>query len=366
MGMNTYLLKFAAALALATPSLGAAQAPGGKPISIGTSYVLPSAILNGDREINIHLPASYSDTKEERSYPVLYVLDGGVDQDFTHIAGLVQHGSMSWTFDDLIVVGISTKNRIWELTTPTQDQRYVEYFQANGQTAETAGGGGSASFRRHIAEEVIPHIEKTYRTNDRRALMGESLAGLFVTDTLLRQPGLFNDYLAISPSLWWNREELGNRAAEMLKGQDYDGRRLYLTLGAEGGTMGRAVGNFVAALKSPAAGSLKWTFVDRGNSEHHGSIYHAAALDALRTLYPQAWRPGVPYPWFHVGPVKPLSAAAEADRKIPCDAKRAKRVTFAEINRAPERWDAFCVVTPLGEAPEPRLRSRNWFAPSPK
>jgi len=364
--MKTFLLTLAAAVALAVPSLAAAQAPAGKPITIGTSFTLPSAILGEAREINVHLPASYADTKEVRSYPVLYVLDGGVDQDFTHIAGLAQHGEMSWTFDDLIVVGIATKNRIWELTTPTQDQRYIEYFKANGQTAETAGGGGSAAFRRYLAEEVIPYVEKNYRTNGRRALMGESLAGLFAVDTLLKQPGLFNDYVAISPSLWWNREELGNRAGAMLKGQDYAGRRLYLTLGAEGGTMGRAVGNFVAALKSPAAGALKWTFVDRGNSEHHGSIYHAAALDALRTLYPQAWRPGVPYPWFHIGPVKPLSAAAEADRKIPCTTKRAKHVTFAEINRAPERWDAFCVVTPLGEAPEPRLRSTNWFAADAK
>ncbi|HEY0086275.1 MAG TPA: alpha/beta hydrolase-fold protein [Allosphingosinicella sp.] len=364
--MKTTLLKLAAAIALAAPGIAAAQTPEGKSITIGTSFALPSAILGEAREINVHLPASYADTKEVRSYPVLYVLDGGVDQDFTHIAGIAQHGEMSWTFDDLIVVGISTKKRIWELTTPTLDERYSAYFQANGESAKVAGGGGSIEFRRHIAEEVIPYIEKTYRTNDRRVVMGESLAGLFVVDTLLRQPALFNDYVAISPSLWWNREELGNRAAEMLKRRDYAGRRLYLTLGAEGGTMGRAVGNFVAALKSPAAGALKWTFVDRGNSEHHGSIYHAAALDALRTLYPQPWRPGVPYPWFHIGPVKPLSAAAEADRKIPCTAARAKRATFAEINRAPEKWDAFCVLTPLGEAPEPRLRSANWFAPEPK
>jgi hypothetical protein len=364
--MKTNLLKLAALLVLAVPSLAFAEAPEGKPISIGTSFVLPSTVLKQDREINIHLPASYADTTEVRHYPVLYVLDGGVDQDFVHIAGLAEHGSMSWTFDDLIVVGISTKNRIWELTTPTGDERYIEYFSANGQTAETARGGGSADFRRYLAEEVMPFVEKNYRTNGWRALMGESLAGLFVTDTLLRQPALFNDYVAVSPSLWWNREELGNRAGEMLKAQDYRGRRLYLTLGAEGGTMGRAVGNFLKGLKSPAAGALRWTFVDRRNSEHHGSIYHAAALDALRTLYPQPWRPGAPFPWFHIGAVKPLSAAAEADRKLPCNLKRAKRVTFAEMNRAPEKWDAFCVVTPLGEAPEPRLRSKNWFAPDAK
>jgi hypothetical protein len=191
-------------------------------------------------------------------------------------------------------------------------------------------------------------------------MIGESLAAFFVVDTLLRQPGLFTDYVAISPSLWWNREELGNRAAELLRAQDYSGRRLYITMANEGGTMQRALDRMLAALRSPAAGALRWVYVDRRDSEHHGSIYHAAALDALRTLYPKPHRPGSPLPWLHIGEPAALSPAAEADRRTPCTAERARRVTFAQVRANPRRWEAFCILSPLGQGPEPREHSRNW------
>jgi hypothetical protein len=63
-----------------------------------------------------------------------------------------------------------------------------------------------------------------------------------------------------------------------------------------------------------------------------------------------------------IGPPKALSAEAQADIKIPCTAERAKRVTFAEVNADPDRWEGYCVLPPLGQAPEPRERSKNWGA----
>jgi hypothetical protein len=190
--------------------------------------------------------------------------------------------------------------------------------------------------------------------------MGESLAALFVVDTLLKAPGLFDDYVAISPSLWWNREELGGKAAALLAGQDYRGKRLYITMASEGGTMQRGLDTLLAALRTPAAGALQWLYVDRRNSEHHGSIYHAAALDALRSLYPKPLRPGSPLPWLHIAEVPVLSEAAEADKKVECTTARARPVTFAEINADPGKWEALCVLPALGQAPEPRERSRTW------
>ncbi|HEX8481201.1 MAG TPA: alpha/beta hydrolase-fold protein [Allosphingosinicella sp.] len=364
--MKTSFLLFAAALGAACPALAESPTsvrPFEAPIVLGTRHLIHSPALREPREINVRLPASYADTKANRSYPVLYVLDGGVDQDFPHIAGLAQHGEISGTFDEFIVVGITTTTkRIWELTFPTRDERYITYIRPDGQPARFGTGGGSDRFRRFLAEEAIPFIEGKYRTSGRRTLMGESLAGLFVVDTLLRRPGLFNDYIAISPSLWWNREELGERAAAMLKANDYSDRRLYLTMANEGGTMRRGLDRLVAALRTPAAGALKWTWIDRRHSEHHGSIYHLAALDALRTLYPVPYRPGSPLPWLWIGEMPKLGEAAEADKKIPCTAQRARRVTFAEVEADPAKWEALCVLSPLGQAPEPREWSRNWSA----
>lgn len=352
---------FLAALVGAMGPASAQVQPTEAPIVLGTRFALPSTILGEPREVNVRLPAGYA-KDEARRYPVLYLLDGGAEQDFAHIAGLAQHGEMSGTFDPFILVGIATSKRIWELTSPTKDERYTTFLRANGQPVEFASGGGSETFRRFIAEEVIPFVEGKYRTGERRILVGESLAAFFVVDTLLRRPELFHDYVAISPSLWWNREELGDGARALMTGRDYSGRRFYVTMASEGGTMQRGLDKLLAALRSPAAGALRWTYVDRRNSEHHGSIYHAAALDALRTLDPKPWRPGSPLPWLHVGDMPKLSDAAEADKKIPCTAERARRVTFAEVNADPARWEAFCILSPLGQAPEPRERSSNWDA----
>jgi hypothetical protein len=347
---------------LAFPAAAPAEPPAGQPISAGTSYSIASRALGETRRINVRLPSSYAAAGAARSYPVLYLLDGGVEQDFPHISGLAQHGEISGTFPEFILVGIETRARMRELTFPAQDERYRTFYRANGQPVEFADGGGAEAFRRFIASEVVPFVEGNFRTEERRTLIGESLAGLFVVDTLLREPRMFHDYIAVSPSLWWNREELGSRAAELLRANDYSGRRLYVTMASEGGTMQRALDSLLAALRSPAAGALRWTYVDRRNSEHHGSIYHVAALDALRTLHPQPWRPGSPLPWLHIAEMPALSEAAEADKRVPCTAERARHVTFAEVNADLRRWEAFCILSPLGQAPEPRERSANWDA----
>ncbi len=126
---------------------------------------------------------------------MLYLLDGGLGQDFHHIAGLAQLGSLSWTFGPLIVVGVQTENRRAELTARPTDTRYLAAFPESG---------GAEQFRRFLETEVMPFVEERFGVGGRRALMGESLAGLFVIDTLLSQPSLFDDYVAISPSLWWD------------------------------------------------------------------------------------------------------------------------------------------------------------------
>ena len=349
----------AAAQSIAAPT----AAPAGRPIAIGTTHRLASKALGAEREINVRLPSSYA-ASPTRRYPVLYVLDGGASQDFPHIAGLAQHGEVSGTFDEYIVVGIATDRRAWELTTPTRDELYTTYMRANGQPAESATGGGSVAFRRFITEEAVPFVDANFRTSPSRTLMGESLAAFFVVDTLLRSPKTFTDYVAISPSLWWNREELPAAAPALLgangRGGGFAGKRLYVTMASEGGTMRRGLDTLLAALRSPAARDLRWTHVDRRRSEHHGSIYHLAALDALRTLTPQPFRPGLPLPWLFVGDMPPLSPEAEADKKLPCTPERARPVTLDEIAVDPQRWEALCVLPTLGQAANPVERSPNW------
>lgn len=312
------------------------------PIAIGTSYSFRSEVLDAERTINVWLPASYAENPE-RLYPVLYVIDGGAEQDFHHISGLAQHGAISRTFDEMIVVGIETESRLLELTSPASDPRYPDYMEPNG---------GAADFRRFIRDEVIPRIAASYRVSGEAALIGESLAGLFVVETLLRAPDLFASYIAISPSLWWDQASLVADAAALMRqeGHQTGNRRLYLTMANEGGTMQAGLETLLVALESQAPESLRWTYVARQDSEHHGSIYHVAALDALRVLYGHAERTGSPSDavWLFEGEVPPLSELAQRSIEGECNADTAIRTSLAAINRDPARWRGVCVSVKLG------------------
>ncbi len=265
--MIVRLLTMLLLLAVAAP----AAAQSGTPIVIGQSYRLPSAVMSADRTLNIWLPPGYATSG--KTYPVLYLLDGGVEQDFHHISGLAQLGTIVGTTQDVIVVGIETVDRRNELAFPTSDAKLKADYPTAGQ---------SARFRRYIANEVKPWVAAHYRTSGDDGLIGESLAGLFVVETLLRTPALFDRYIAISPSLWWDNESLTALAPGLLRAGDVQRRWLWLTVADE---KGMGVDGFAAALKASAPPTLDWTYAPRRN-ETHATIYHGAALAALRALYP--------------------------------------------------------------------------------
>jgi predicted alpha/beta superfamily hydrolase len=274
----------------------AAETPSGTPIIAGTSYVLHSKVLGDDREVNVWLPAGYA--KGTTRYSVLYVLDGARDQDFSHIAALGQLGELSWTYETLIVVGVQTRKRITELTPPAHDPRYLKEFPANG---------GAEQFRRFLHDEVIPFVDGNFRTGPRRTLVGESLAGLFVTDTALEAPESFDDYIAVSPSLWWDARALTRAAPALLARARPGAHRLYLTIGDEGPYARKAMDELTAALGAHASKGFTSTFVDRSASETHATIYHAAVLDALRRFYAAPPDPPGALPWYYTeegGPPK--------------------------------------------------------------
>ncbi|MEL0253738.1 MAG: alpha/beta hydrolase-fold protein, partial [Novosphingobium sp.] len=163
----------AAALALALAAPASAQLADGEPLVVATTYQVDSAILEGaSRKVTVRLPTGYEE-ESERRYPVVYLLDGGPEQDFPHIAGIAQSRDMNWSFEPFILVGIESLNRRQELTPPVVDAAaYEETLQATP--------GGSADYRRFLREELKPLIEASFRTDGHDAIMGESLAGLFV------------------------------------------------------------------------------------------------------------------------------------------------------------------------------------------
>lgn len=264
-----------ATLALAVPA--AAQTPQATPeptpIVIGQSYALPSATYGGTREINVWLPPGYEQSGQ--TYPVLYLLDGGQAQDFHHISGIAQLGTIVGTTRDVIVVGVASVDRRNELALPTENPDLIARYPTQGQ---------SIRFRQFLNDEVLPFVEARYRTNGETALMGESLAGLFVVETFLKEPQMFDAYVAVSPSLWWDGGQLARQAGAHLRDHSNAPRTLILTLGDEGGEMQAAMDVLVGNLRDFAMPGVSWTYEPRP-TETHATIYHGAALDAFRRLY---------------------------------------------------------------------------------
>ncbi|WP_313472194.1 alpha/beta hydrolase-fold protein [Brevundimonas sp.] len=271
------VLSFGLSMAGGAPALAetaeTAPAAAETPIVIGRSYALPSSVMGQTREINVWLPPGYA--QSGRTYPVLYLLDGGRDQDFHHISGIAQLGTIVGTTRDVIVVGIASVDRRNELALPTDNPELIARYPTHGR---------SERFRRFVAEEVQPFIEGRFRTNGESALMGESLAGLFVVETFLKEPQMFDAYVAVSPSLWWDGGVLARQSGAHLRDHSNDPRTLILTLGDEGEEMQAPMDVLTANLRDHALPGVKWDFTPRP-SESHASIYHGAALDAFRRLY---------------------------------------------------------------------------------
>lgn len=319
----------------------AIAAESGEPLVMGRTYSMKSSILGTDRRLTVRLPAGYEKQSEDK-FPVVYVIDGGPEQDFPHIAGIMQSRELNWSFKPFILVGVETVNRRYQITPPASDPEGYE---------KTLGAkpGGSDDFRKFLREDVMPWVNARYRTADQNAVIGESLGGLFVVETLLKDPTLFDDYIAVSPSLWWDELAIVRDAEVQIKAMPAGERRLYLTMADEGYLMQDGLDRLVAALENTQRDDLRWTYVDRRDSESHGTIYHVAALDAFRAFYLDVSRTGGANPALYKGGVMPeLTDAAKASLKQPCTRETAIATSFAEKNMDYDRWNAMCVLMKPG------------------
>lgn len=326
----------------AAPETPAPQAAvDGAPVEIGRAHQIDSTVFDGQRRIAVRLPAEYNANPEMR-FPVVYVIDGGPEQDFPHLAGLAQSREMNFTFSPFILVGVETVNRREEITPPASDaDLYKEWLGAVP--------GGSADFRRFMRDDVMAWVDAQYRTNGRTAVMGESLAGLFIVETLFEDPDLFDDYIAISPSMWWEEKKYGRDAAAYLANMPTDERRLYLTMGDEGYWMQEGLDLLIDALETDAPEGLSWVYVDRRNSETHASIYHGAALDAWRLFYAEPTRIYRVPPLLDGKPATPRTAEHEARLAEECSRETAKRATPEDTRDDPDQYAYLCFLYDYGE-----------------
>lgn len=276
MPRNSETFACAAAIAILLSAPVPAQKAGSQaePVSrlnIGETFLLQSEVLHESRRINVYLPPAYTGSRQ--GLPVLYMPDGGLAEDFLHVAGLLQVSTGNGTMRPFVLVGIENTQRRRDLTGPTDNAE---------DKAIAPRVGGSEAFRRFIQRELMPAVRQRYRTTGETAIMGESLAGLFVVETFFLEPDLFDTYVAIDPSLWWNSGRLVGEAGGRLASGLPRAKALYLAASRD--DRDRRTQQLASVLAGKAPANLTWHY-DAMPEESHATIYHPAALRAVRLLF---------------------------------------------------------------------------------
>ncbi|MGH9419601.1 MAG: alpha/beta hydrolase, partial [Thermoanaerobaculia bacterium] len=189
------------------------------------TFTIQSTTLKEPRKVNVYLPPQYPNNRRE--FPVLFMPDGGLDEDFPHVTRTVDSLIALHAIRPIIVVGIPNTQRRRDLTGPTR---------IKSDSAIAPQVGGSAEFRRFIRYELIPEIARRYRISPERGIIGESLAGLFIVETFLDEPDLFTHYIALDPSVWWNSGMTVDSAAAHLAKFSSKPRSLYIATSLEPST----------------------------------------------------------------------------------------------------------------------------------
>jgi len=250
-----------------------AHAQAAAPLVVGETRTLHSAVLSEERVLNIHLPLNYAPDSSAR-FPVVYVLDGGLDEDFLHLAGLVDFASMPWInwLQPSIVVGIANTDRKRDFTHPTSIPKDKEQFPTTG---------GSANFIRFLGDELLPFIDSCYRTSTDRLLIGQSLGALLAAEVLVERPALFTRYIVVSPSLWWDHGSVLKREPAFLKDPSTTPKQVWVGVGKEGKEMVKGAKSLARLLRRNARIKVQLEVMPRHD---HGNILHQAVLDALRWM----------------------------------------------------------------------------------
>ncbi len=241
-------------------------------IPVHVSFKLDSKHLQEIRTVTVWTPPGYDQNSD--SLPVIYMPDGGIEEDFPHIANTLAQLIRSKNIPAVMLVGIENTQRRRDLTGPTE-------IESDKTIAPFVGG--SENFRNFIQEELFPEIEKRYRTTAEKGIIGESLAGLFIVETFLLKPEMFDFYLAMDPSLWWNDHNLVRTAKTHLTKFPTTKKQLWFT-SSKTKDISRYTNEFAEILTAENLPNLKWSYTYEPKEKHH-TIYRATKVKALEWVF---------------------------------------------------------------------------------
>ena len=264
----------ASALATPPPAKPDQAEPGGP-----ARITLQSTVLGEERKILVRTPEGYE--RGSARFPVLYLTDG--DRHIGHTVSTVEFLAANGRMPEVIVVGISNTDRTRDLT-PTKASMKNEA----GKEMKLPTAGGADKFLEFIEKELVPHVEKSYRTQPYRVFAGHSFGGLFAVHALVSKPELFQAVISVAPSLHWDDAVVVKRAEQLLSSRPELDRTVFVTLGDEPGEPMAAFKRLqeIAAKKSPKGFQMEAVHMP---DEDHGSIVMRSHYFGLRKVF-DGWR----------------------------------------------------------------------------
>jgi predicted alpha/beta superfamily hydrolase len=201
-----------------------AQTPQNIVVKVDSLY---SKILNEERKIFVHIPDSpNSFSAKETTYPVVYLLDP--ENHFTAVTAIIEELSGNGVLPEMIVIGITNTDRTRDLT-PTHVGAAFYHDKLMGWNTESMKtSGGGENFTAFIEKEVMPYVDSLYPTAPYHLFIGHSFGGLEVIHALFNHTNLFNSYIAIDPSFWWDDQKMVKNAEKDIINKKFDGKTLYL------------------------------------------------------------------------------------------------------------------------------------------
>ncbi|AYL95178.1 alpha/beta hydrolase-fold protein [Mucilaginibacter celer] len=250
-------------------------------IAVTKFVTIHSTILNEDRKLHIYTPAVMGDSSfNNEPMPVLYVMDAEALSAL--VSSQVNYLSINYGLLPRMIV-VSTCNysydRIHDLT-PTH---FITGYEGKPDSSFKTSGGGE-KFLQFMREEVIPYVEKHYKTQPFRVFAGHSLGGLMTTYCLFHYPDMFNAYLAISPALWVNNDAGVADAASKMKSPIAEKKFFFMSDGNEGERFHTPVAKLDSLISSKKLTNFNYQFIHY-NDESHGSEPVKAFYDGLRLIY---------------------------------------------------------------------------------
>lgn len=253
-------------------------------ISIGDKNSIMSKVLDEVRNYYVYLPASYN-VSQTKKYIVVYVLDGNQSK-FHEVTGIVQSmnsiQNLKMQIPEVIVVAIENTDRVKNFT-PTNSLNYLD--QENISSFSTSGGAND--FMSFIENELMPHINSTYRTAEKNMIIGHSLGGLFGLHVLLENPELFQYYILIDPSWFWDHNYIGRRATQILSNKSELNASVYFALAnnfAEDDRHFKWGQEFYHTLKSSNSPNLR-TKIQYFGDEKHLTVTLPSTYQGFRFIF---------------------------------------------------------------------------------